>query len=342
MKLALKVFAGLSGTLLLILISLALYIYATALKPEAPVGFQQVAIRDPGHPPLAAAIWYPTTANPGFALLGLAGEKVATDGAVAGNRLPLIVFSHGTGASQFSHADTALALAQNGFVVIAPLHTGDNFQDGSDVGKPDWLLNRSRHVGRAIDMAITSWKDRSHIDSNRVGVFGFSAGATTALISVGGAPDLQRIASHCAEHPEFVCKLTTPEKYRHLKPQLWHSDRRIRAAVIAAPGLGFTFTAARLSAVHVPVQLWQGAEDQTVPSATNAALIRQYLAEPPEMHLVPGAVHYSFLAPCGLFSPPQLCRDSEGFDRRAFHKTFNDAVVNFFRTKLTAAGDSAD
>ena len=295
MKLTLKIVGGLLCALLIVLLALAIYIYTTALKPEAPVGFQQVAIPDPGHQPIAAAIWYPTTAKPGFAFLGLMGERVATDGVVAGNHLPLIVISHGTGASSFSHADTALALAQNGFVVIAPMHTGDNFQDDSDVGKPDWLLNRSRHVERSIDMALQSWKDRSHIDPNRVGIFGFSAGATTALINIGGTPNLRRIASQCAKQPEFVCKLTSPATYRNLTPQPWHSDARIRAAVLAAPGLGFTFAPTGLSAVHVPVQLWEGAEDDTVPFSTNAGLIRRYLTAPPETHLVPGAVHYSFL-----------------------------------------------
>lgn len=341
MKLAMKILAWLLGTLLVCVLLLAIYLYATALKPRAPVGFQQVAIADPGHQPIAAAIWYPTTDKPGFALLGLTGERVATDGRVAGYQLPLIVISHGTGASPYSHADTALALAENGFVVIAPMHTGDNFQDDRDVGKPDWLLNRSRHVERAIDMALEAWKDRSHIDPNRIGVFGFSAGATTALIDIGGTPDLRRIASQCGEHPEFVCKLMSPATYRDLKPQPWHGDKRIRAAVIAAPGLGFAFAPAGLSAVHVPVQLWQGADDETVPFATNAELVRGYLPERPETHVVPGATHYSFLTPCGLIGPPQLCRDGKGFDRRAFHRAFNDAVVKFFQTTLTGNSQPA-
>lgn len=334
MKLVLRILAGLLGALLMVALSLAIYIYATALKPETPVGFQQAIIADAGHPPITAGIWYPTTAKPGFALLGLAGERVASDGPVAGNHLPLIVISHGTGASSFSHADTALALAENGFVVIAPTHPGDNFQDDSDVGRPDWLLNRSRHVERAINMALQTWKDRSHIDPCRVGIFGFSAGATTALINVGGTPDLQRIASQCAAHPEFVCKITSPAQYWHVKPQPWHGDARIRVAVIAAPGLGFTFAPDGLAKVHVPVQLWAGAEDQTVPFATNAEMIRHYLPGRPDTHIVPGAVHYSFLTPCGLIGPPQLCRDGKGFDRRAFHEAFNKAVVKFFQTRL--------
>src|SRR4051812_22692012 len=160
MKLALKIVAALVSIVFLAALSLAIYIYATALKPSRPVGFQQVVIADPGHKPISAAIWYPTTAKPGFALLGLAGERVATNGLVSGSGLPLIVISHGTGATSVSHSDTALALASNGFVVIAPMHTGDNFQDHSDVGKPDWLVNRSRHIEQAINMALHSWPGR--------------------------------------------------------------------------------------------------------------------------------------------------------------------------------------
>jgi len=39
--------------------------------------------------------------------------------------------SHGTGRLYGSHYDTALALAEAGFVVIAISHTGDTYQDGS-------------------------------------------------------------------------------------------------------------------------------------------------------------------------------------------------------------------
>ncbi len=337
MRLALKIVAALIGTLLLIALSIAAYIYATALNPPRPVGFQQVTIADPGHRSIGAAIWYPTTANPGFALLGLTGERVATGGPVSGEGLPLIVISHGTGASSFAHADTALALAAHGFVVIAPTHTGDNFQDSSDVGKADWLANRARHVERAIDMALQTWKDRGHIDQHKIGIFGFSAGATTALINLGGTPDLTRIASQCTLHPEFVCKLMTPAGYRNVKQIVWPSDPRISAAVIAAPGLGFTFRPNGLSNVHAAVQLWSGSADQTVPYSTNAGTVAQLLPSRPDEHVVGGAVHYSFLMPCGLIGPPQLCKDPNGFNRAAFHKTFNDLVVKFFQTKLTSS-----
>jgi predicted dienelactone hydrolase len=332
MKRALKI-AGAVGALLIVAVAgLVIYIYSTAIEPSRPVGFQRIAIADPGHSPIAAAVWYPTNAKPGFMLLGTGGQRVATDAPVEGNQLPLIVFSHGTNASAVSHADTAIALAEKGFIVVAPTHPGDTFQAASQVEK--WLIDRSRHVQRTVDAALTTWKDREHIDPDRIGLFGFSAGATTALINVGGKPDLARIWSHCSAHPEFVCQTTSPREYRNVEPGDWQQDKRIRAAVLAAPGLGFTFEPSGVAEVNVPVQLWAGSADTTVPVATNAGLIRDLLGRRAELQVVPGAAHFSFLMPCGLLGPRELCQDAKGFDRAAFHQTFNSKVIRFFSAHL--------
>ncbi|HEV2748404.1 MAG TPA: dienelactone hydrolase family protein [Allosphingosinicella sp.] len=337
MKLTLKILGGLVALVVLLLAALAIYLFATALEPSRPVGFQQVTAADPGHPPIAVNIWYPTDAKPGFVLLGSTGQRVATGGPVTGTGLKLVVISHGTGGGSMSHADTALALAEAGFVVAAPTHSGDNFQEDHAVGTPAWLVDRSRHVSRVIDYMTGAWADRGRVDGRRVGVFGFSAGATTALIAIGGKPDLGRVATHCAERPEFACQLVKPGKpLANPPPPGWPHDRRIAAAVVAAPGLGFTFAPAGLAAVTAPVQLWTGAEDRIVPRATNADAVRRLLPAPPELHDVAGATHFSFLMPCGLLGPPALCKDGADFDRAAFHRDFNRSVVGFFKSHLAA------
>jgi predicted dienelactone hydrolase len=81
-------------------------------------------------------------------------------------------------------------LAEAGFVVVAPMHPGDNFRNSSLVGRPEWLADRSRHVSQMIDFMFATWEGRARLVRDRVGIFGFSAGATTALISIGGVPDL--------------------------------------------------------------------------------------------------------------------------------------------------------
>ena len=81
-------------------------------------------------------------------------------------------------------------------------------------------------------------------------------------------------------------------------------DSRVKAAAIAAPGLRFTFVPDGLASVSVPVQLWTGNADQNVPTSTNAGPVGAALGTRAEIHEVPGAGHFSFLVPRGLFGPP--------------------------------------
>jgi predicted dienelactone hydrolase len=286
-----------------------------AAEPGEPaqVVTQQASADDPGHQPIPLVIWTPSQRAAG---------------------VPLVVLSHGTGAGPLSHVDTAKALAEAGFVVVAPMHPGDNFEDDSAVGKPAWFVDRSRHLSRVIGFMLERWSGHSSIDSKRIGTFGFSAGATTALIALGGELDLTSVGPHCATSPEFVCKII--RQTEDTEPPVWTHDARVRAAVIAAPGLGFAFKPESLAAVDVPVQLWGGSADETVPYASNTARVQKALPGPLDFHDVPDAVHLSFLSPCTAESPRFLCQDKPGFDRVAFHERFNRAVVAFFQRSLAS------
>jgi predicted dienelactone hydrolase len=320
--------------LAVILVSLMVFQVATGFRPSRPVGFQLVHVPDPDGTPLNVAVWYPTESTSKPALMGFIVQFVANDAPVFGTSLPLIVISHGSGGGPGSHADTALALASAGFVVVAPMHTGDNYADPSAVGTPTWLTSRSRHVPIVIDYFLTTWPDHARIDAQKIGMFGFSAGAFTTLTTIGATPDLALIARHCATTPEFACQLWNPVGKEIPMPESFAHDTRVKAAVIAAPGYGFTFVSNGLAKVVVPVQIWSGAKDSNVPTVSNAAPVQVALGAKAELRIVPGAGHFSFLVPCGLVGPPMLCRDADGFDRKRFHQSFNAEVVRFFQEKL--------
>jgi len=237
------------------------------------VGFAVVSMSDPADKPIELAIWYPTSAEPASMDLGLARQLVARDAPIAGRDLPLIVISHGNGGGWPSHADTAVALAAAGFVVAAPSHTGDNFRDESYVGTDRWFTERARHVRRVIDYMREEWRGRDRLDG-RVGIFGFSAGAFTALVAVGGVPDMSRVSRHCREAPEVACTLWK-EPPTSVAASSWVHDRRISAAVIAAPGLGFAFDPDGLGHLTAAVQVWAAGDDRVVPYASNTAIVRR-------------------------------------------------------------------
>lgn len=338
MKLLFKLAGGLLCVLVLCVLGLIAFLALSATRTEHPVGVQQVLAADPGHPPIAVTIFYPTDQTPRLAWLAISFAYLAPNAPITAGRHPVVVISHGTGASSISHLDTALALAEAGYVVAAPLHNGDNFRDTSEVGTSEWLIDRARQIVRVNNFMLKHWENRDHLDPKRLGLFGFSAGGTTALIVIGGTPDLGRIEPLCKSHPEFVCQLQKPGVTLRIPAATeWTHDSRVATAVVVAPGYGFTFEPNGLSAVHARVQLWEGSADDSLPLATNAAAVRRLLPEPPEFHLVDKAGHFSFLNTCGvaaLLLPKMLCTDPPGFDRSAFHKQFNASVVAFFNESL--------
>ena len=324
-----------------LLLAVAAYAIANALRTTRPVGFQWVSVPDADGTTLAVGVWYPTEATPRpTTLLGLNLLSVAPQAPIAGTALPLVVISHGNGGGPGSHADLALALAENGFVVAAPMHTGDNFADQRSAGTARWLPDRHRHLRATLDHLLGAWPGRDRINPARIGIFGFSAGGFSALAAIGGTPDLSRVALHCSASDEFVCRLLRQADAPLLRPgdapppSAFARDTRLKAAVLAAPGLGFAFPPEALGRVTVPVQLWSGLQDANVPEPTNAGPIRQGLGPRVEFHAVPGAAHFSFLVPCRLLGPPLLCRDADGFDRIAFHASMNAQVVAFFGQHL--------
>lgn len=299
-------------------------------------GFQPGVAADPSGKPLVIGIWYPSQTIAKPVSMGPTTMTIASNAPVNGKALPMIVMSHGTGGSYLGHFDTAIALADAGFVVVAMNHTGDNYADQS---RSVDIMDRPRQVSRVIDHMLSSWEGRAAIDPQRVGMFGFSSGGFTTLAIIGGVPDFTQIGPMCKQYPsDFACQLMAKSESPVVAlATLAVADARIKAAVVAAPALGFTFTPEGLKNVKVPVQLWRAENDVVVPHPRYAEAVRLALPSAPEYHVVPNAGHYDFLAPCSdaLASiAPAICTSPAGFDRPAFHVGFDSEVVKFFEKTL--------
>jgi predicted dienelactone hydrolase len=305
------------------------------------VGFQEITVPDGADKPLVVGVWYPTHAPASDQRQSLFVQHVAPGGPVAGRGLALVVMSHGNNGYYDSNYDTAVAMAQAGFVVAAVSHTGDTYLDQSRATR---MADRPRHIHVLIDYMLSTWSDHGRIDPNRVGVFGHSSGGFTALVASGGVPDFSGLAAHCEQHPDFYdCQLakrahrSTSEIAASDSDSDWMHDPRIKAAVLEAPALGFTFTPAGLANVKIPVQLWRAENDQLLPSPFYVEPVRAGLPRTPEYHVVPDAGHFDFLAPCTpalAAAAPAICKSAPGFDRQAFHTKLNHQIVAFFRSHL--------
>src|SRR5262245_38985541 len=185
---------------------------------------------------------------------------------------------------------------------------------------------------------VASWAYSDRLDPMRIGIFGFSAGGLTALVAIGGVPDLSLGRSSCAANPsDFGCRTARETGVRLSPPPAgFIRDPRIAAAVIAAP-LGVLFMPEGLASIKAPIQLWRAEVDELLPHPRHAQNVYDALATKPEYHVVPNAGHFVFLAPCTpalAKVAPEACRDPAGFDRATFHREFNNAVVAFFKANL--------
>ena len=319
--------------------ALATFVFTLAGTWVHAAGFQHGFAADPDGKPLEIGIWYPSQATAQPVAMGPTTMSVAVNAIVQGKALPLVVMSHGTGGSFLGHFDTAIALADAGFVVAAVTHAGDNYADQSRSAD---VMDRPRQVSRVIDHMLSTWDGHATIDAARIGMFGFSAGGFTTLVSIGGIPDFPKIGPMCRQYPgDFACKLIAKSGSNLAVPlastTARAADPRIKAAVVAAPALGFTFSPDGLKNVKVPVQLWRADSDVILPHPRYAEAVQLALPEAPDYRVVPNAGHFDFLVPCGTALAsmvPSICTSAVGFDRAAFHASFNAAVVSFLNKTL--------
>jgi predicted dienelactone hydrolase len=291
-------------------------------------GFRFIeAPADADGPVLRGAMWYPCAEPPGEITVGRITLPAVKDCPLLGERLPLIVVSHGQGGSAVGHRDTDAALADAGFIVAAVDHPGDTSSDLSRSGELSVFVERPTDIKRLIDFLVDASPFAAKIDRERIGFFGFSRGGYTGLVLIGVDPDWVGFTAFCRQSVSRLCGQKLPEQ------PLTH-DRRIKAAVIADP-LAIFVDAESYAAVKVPVQLWASERGGDGVLPHDVAAVDRGLPAGHEYHVVANAGHFAFVPPCPAAAAPEFCTDAPGFDRVAFHKQFNADVLAFFREHLT-------
>ena len=310
---------------------------ASDIKPAFAAGFQRLSIPQIGRDtPIETGIWYPV-ANDQPTEKTIFGDVLAINAPILTGNYPLILISHGHSAWMGSFAPLARFLADRGYIVAAPTHPGNNFRDLSH-NTAQWMARRPAHLTRVIAYLQEAPDFENMIATDKIGLFGFSAGGHSVLSLLGGEINLPQLQNYCRQNPEeFACTLPiqTLSDHNFQGPTLPNA----KAAFILAPGFGFAFDPGSLKKINQPVQIWSGELDKRVPAQSNGDFLLQYLPENPKSGsiLVQNAGHFSFLPPCA----PQLkllksdiwqmvCVDHPDFDRSAFHQHLNQSVYDFF------------
>lgn len=316
-----------------------------AARTEAPAanyqaGFLRTTVAY--DPPFPVALWYPTTADEKPWAIGPYLVSATPDTPVATGRFPLILVSHGSGGSELGHHDWAETLARSGFIVAAPRHLGDSFDQPDGRGSDIQLIGRVWQIKKALDHLLLDPQISPSIDRDRIGVLGFSAGGYTALAAVGAKPDFDLWKTHCRKHPDdaefcpsrLALLFSSPPRITRPGWELPH-ETRIKAAVVLAPP-GILFDREGLADVTVPLRLYRAADDQVVRNAWNADVIIAGLPRKPETVTVPSG-HFVFLAPTfdlAGTARPELYVDAPDIDRAAIHREIGVDLIDFFAREL--------
>ena len=246
----------------------------------------------------------------------------ARDAAPDGERMPLVVVSHGTGGSPYTYRDLASHLARAGFAVALVVHPGNNRDDDRLARTVQNLEDRPRHLRLAIDAAYGDAVVGPRLRPDAVAVVGHSMGGYTALAVAGGRP------------------MSSPHDTPSGPPQPVPvtRDARVRALVLLAPATVWYAHEGALSEVRVPILLRTGEKDELAPPFFGDLVVNGVADAAAVDHaVVPGAGHFAFMTPF----PAQMARpgflpaqDPEGFDRAAYLPGLYAEVEAFLRRVL--------
>lgn len=315
--------------------------------------------QDTGPRPIKTIVWYPAAykseehafADPHglFRPLSVAHDaKIA----ISSSRYPLLLLSHGTSGDPISLLWLAHAFASRGYIVAGIYHHGDTPVE--EHRPPQGKLHfweRALDVSAALDHVLDDPLLGPHIDPDRIGAAGFSAGGGTMLLLAGAMFRPNELAARCEASPsdpacyippairadiakinelaktDPVVKASVERRERSFR------DRRIRAVFSMAPALGDAFTETGLSTVEIPVLIAASRADEITPLASNAQKYADLIPSA-TLTVVPETVsHYGFINECtepGKRESPLICKDPPHVNRAELHRRIADDALDFF------------
>ncbi len=221
---------------------------------------------------LQTFIWYPVDKTKGTPFMGSKLLRKDAPPDRSGAPYPLIVYSHEWAGDPSELSDTLEHLASHGYVVAGPQH------------HDTWPI-RFELVDRPLDIllvldglaAITESDLAGMIDTNNVGLMGYSQGGVTVLQMLGLLRDPVHYASWCADHPDLTTLECNPPEWpldeiTAYRAQLglqntpdgqWapFGDERVRAVLTMAPGDFPWTTEDMLASVTTPTMILHGTLD---------------------------------------------------------------------------------
>jgi predicted dienelactone hydrolase len=231
---------------------------------------------------------------------------------------PLVVISHGFGASRRSLEYLARHFASYGINVAAIEHPGSNYAaiaQAANGGNLNTVLPATEFIDRPKDVSFLlnelaklntqSGQLQGKLNTDKVTVIGHSLGGYTALALAGGEIDLDYLRQFCKNSLSFSQSpgdwlqcAATPLKQDKLQLQ----DRRVKSVIALNPLIGRLFGKNGLSKIQEQVLILTGTEDGLTPALKHQIEPFNQLRGNKYLLAAIGATHLSISDPAYLGS----------------------------------------
>ncbi|EUC00597.1 hypothetical protein PMI07_003883 [Rhizobium sp. CF080] len=329
-----------------------------------PVGVRKISVVSPEHDrALAVTVWYPSKGDGETTPIGdnriFEGLPASKNASLESGRFPLVLLSHGSGSRAEGMAWIATRLAEAGFIVAGPNHPGTTSGDSTPAATPK-IWERTQDLSDIITALTGGAPWKAAIDTEHIGVLGFSLGGSTAMELAGARADLDAYKRYCDDYPAMMdCmwfqggrgfadgEQVAVEKFDlesigRTRFERSNRDPRITAAVMVDPGLATAFTAGSVRAIDIPMAFINlGSVGQIPVAVLSDALAKQ--APNATYAQVNGANHFSFLPVCkpgaaeflkSVEEPDPICDENSNRTRADIHRELTGLIVAAFERGL--------
>jgi predicted dienelactone hydrolase len=303
---------------------------------------------------LDVTVWYPAQAGGETVLLGdsalFVGTPAMRDASIADGKFPLNLLSHGAGLAGNPQAISwiATALAEQGYVAVAPTHPGNTGADKSAAETMKlWL--RPGDLTESLNKMEKDPFFADHLDQGRIGALGLSMGGNTALAIAGARIDPQLLAGYCDTdllNPSLCGWVRQSGVNLHamnLQPAGRNNgDERIRFALAIDPAPSDIFDFRSFSDIRIPVDIINLGQPGKIPLTAQASGIARAISNA-RYATIEDASHYSMFAECkpgatniiaaaGIGEP--LCDVGGGRSRSEIHAQLIEMTTAAFSRAL--------
>lgn len=257
-------------------------------------------------------IWYPTTETEGlpsrYARGLLARREAIRDASIAaeaGERLPLLLFSHGNSGLAEQNWFMMEFFASHGWIVASPDHAQNTFFDTGGAINLRSAVHRPQDMSFILDMLLDMPEDdplHGRVDPDAIAISGHSFGGFTSLAITGATFAVDELIAICEDPAQSsrFCDIVDEEAWIDVFRQGF-LDERIGVSIPLTPGGHDAFRGGE-SAIRIPTLLMTGARDATLPNAQEGDPIWENMRGPDHMRLdFLDAGHFTFSNMCEIF-----------------------------------------